>query len=217
MSARTGFLAGLSAAVAAAVTALWVTRDSGEDSPDPTVGAAGASAEAARPGASSPETSPDDGPAPVRLDVLAPPAEGAADAAEESALDAAREGPGDAGLGGAPSAPSNTEQFAQEIAANLGWPSLGPYEANQLGAEAAQFAQARTAALEADQAGADPMGQWATLTRSAEELAGAWIERFGRARAAQLIEYLGVTGFDPATGAARPLDLESLARTRRQR
>jgi len=217
MSTRKGVLAGLSAAVAAVVAALWFVQG-GADAPEAKDGRGSASAaEAVSPGGSVRDEGPLAGAPHGRSDALAPLAPnrmaGEADApnAEAATL------PVDSGLGSPPVAVTNTERFAQEIAGNLGWSALGPYEANQLGAEAAQFAQAREAALASEADGTATADLWRALDRSAEELAAGWMGRFGRTRAAQLVEYLGVTGSDGGTGAPRALDLDALARARRER
>lgn len=216
MSTRTGFIAGLTAAVAAATASLWVlNRDGGEvaePSPDP----GAAEVTVARPEDGAPPTADGKAVGDQRLDVLATPAPPQAPNPEAKGVEPPTPAK-DSGLGGAPAQPTNTEQFAQEIASNLGWPALGPYEANQLGAEAAQFASAREAARTALTAGSSDPTPWTTLTRSAEALARNWMERFGRTRGAQLVDYLGVTAFDPATGEPQPLDLDRLAQSRRKR
>jgi hypothetical protein len=230
MSTRTGFIAAFSAAVAASFGALWVLNSDGEgegaaasttegEAEPPVASATATEASAALSPAVGESAEPSTRDAAEidageqREDALAKPETGATPANAGPASDAPA--PRDAGLGSAPVA-TNTETYAQEIASNLGWPALGPYEANQLGAEAAQFVQARAAALDAQAVeGAD--APWATLNRSAEELAAAWVERFGRARCGQLLEYLNVTGFDPTSGEPRALDLDALASARRER
>lgn len=218
MSARTGFIAGLTAAVAAVTVSVWVLNRDGEGAPAPSNAPDASPSEVARPEGVAQQTAAEEAAGDRRQDVLAkPPATPASDP-DDGAGDARPSGAAnDAGLGATPGEPTNTERFAQEIAANLGWPALGPYEANQLGAEAAQFTGARDATLTAFADGNGDPSALTALTRSAEGLAVDWIERFGRSRAAQLVQYLSVTAFDPATGEPQLLDLDALAQSRRER
>ncbi|MHC4376817.1 MAG: hypothetical protein ACYS26_09495 [Planctomycetota bacterium] len=217
MSARTGFIAGLTAAVVATTAALWVLQRGSDGAARPGVGAGAAEAEVARPERlGEQDSAPADSRDTQRQDALA--AHGATDTADPTGeVGVQARSSGDSALGSASLETTNSAQFAQAIVASLGWVPLGPYEATQLGAEAAQYTSARETALAALAEDRVAPGQWAALTRSAEGLARAWIERFGRARGAQLVEYLGVTAFDPTTGKPRPLDLDGLAQSRRER
>lgn len=217
MSARTGFIAGLTAAVAATTAALWVLQPGGDEAAEPEVAPGAAEVEVARPaGPAEIHSAPVEGRGTLRQDALAAlePTE-TADPTGEAGVRTRTTA--DSALGSASLETTNTAQFAQAVVASLGWKPLGPYEATQFGAEAAQFTSARETAQAALAEGVVDPGQWTALTRSSEELARAWIERFGRARGAQLVEYLGVTAFDPASGAPRPLDLDGLGQSRRER
>ena len=218
MGARFGILVGL-AAVCLAAMVVWIAGDRTQGTAEVGELPSEAGAEVARPGEAVVQTVEDRSESAGRVDVYAAIESTGPEPSAESAGSGGELAGGrarDTGLGGAVAAATSTERFAQEIAANLGWSALGPYEATQLGAEAAQFASAKQAALSALAEGSTDGHRWAALTRSAEGLARDWIERFGPTRGAQLVEYMGLTAFDPATGEPRPLDLGGLGASRRE-
>lgn len=219
MSARTGFIAAFTAAVAASVAIMASNKDTDTEQAGGGHNAAspeGLPSEPLEDGLASSGAAEVESPGPEVLSLGEPEGtEGAAREASQLLESATSLAPqpnpsGDAGLGASPQGTA-PERYAQELVANLGWDPLGPYEATVLGQSVAQFVRAR------EIRSADPQASTEVANREAQDLGRELMEQLGSAKASQLIELLGVEWVDPQTGTATPLDLGNLGRGERER